>query len=1010
MPTLPQDPTRTGRLAVLMALAAAGLACAAAPNGGPWAPQLIDMATVRVRPRAIEPGEAITVTFSCRPGQAGKIKRLELQLRPPAFEADVTSGLDRGSGQFAWQIPKGKLKLEGAYQVRPPVDFLWDDGKVYHRGPPFGSVTVTAFARTRYTSDTFQAELQQAERDVRAASDALAKAQRLPRMQSVIDDMHGTLRAAREAFAGGKHSLARRRLVRARWGAIGVSRRPLAAEYLFDLRRYLRTHPNASRPLLTLMSGSSSEVTPSDVELIRGLGCHAVVHHSPQALRAFAEAGFDTIAARPPARFTEPYVKEHPQHRQERYLLSDPVKASSTTQAIALLTGFVPGHFEVATHGAPQRYWKVYDRTAGRTLASKEWTFDHKAGRVVLRAGQVGHEYQVAFLAYCRDAPFFHTFGDPIYPGCRASAMRRLDSYFKQRPGLAIYRPTSLFYPFPKIDKVQPTAKGPRRIAWHNWYGYQWGACPQAQELFRKSTGIAFDPDWITDHGRYGDVNYPPRREYLAWMRFQQENVTAWTKDVVDLAHRAGAKTRVFWGDHWMGMEPYSDFFARTGMDQIVKACGSSVVVRMTVDVPGPVRKVIRFHPWLDWQTLFRHPRPVGRMETGWGDMKRAILFRTPDGLTWGGQTQTVALRQEGIGRKMREFTDEFRVIYALLAGREAFRHDLTLYVLNAWGPRRSWPEWCGVNPSQRILTHLTDLPIRVKFLALWQVAETGVPADADVLLNAGEPGSAWSGGHYWKDERVARAVEAFVAKGGGLIGVGAVSCTGDKPYAFALERVLGLNAAGPTDAGAARGSFNRYDAAFLDRGPVAAWTATMTACAADHWITDGANLASEPIRVNLKVKAAAPDVRLLASGDGRTFAPPVLAVREHHRGRVVYLNGYSTAPGYGRLLRRSVFWTAGSPDLADRLSSETPNVFVYLYPETRLLVAYNMNREAADAIVRVDTALLRDPRDGPVALYDVLGERSLPDQTAAALRQGMRLALAAHAAKFVRIGRPQKR
>jgi len=47
-----------------------------------------------------------------------------------------------------------------------------------------------------------------------------------------------------------------------------------------------------------------------------------------------------------------------------------------------------------------------------------------------------------------------------------------------------------------------------------------------------------------------------------------------------------------------------------------------------------------------------------------------------------------------------------------------------------------------------------------VAFLSLQDLARDGVPANALVLLNAGEPGSSWSGGFHWDDpDLVAKGV-----------------------------------------------------------------------------------------------------------------------------------------------------------------------------------------------------------------------------------------------------------
>ena len=991
---------RLSALFVPMTLAA----YAAAPDGGPWAPVLFDPETVQVSPREVRPAETVSIRFAFREGQARKVTRLRLETLPRLIELDVTDGLDADAGTFSCVVPGTWTRWLGEYELRVHMTFRWDDGKVYQRSPPFGTITIRSFARHLYTDDTFAADVAAARGERERAENALRALRILPKLQPLVDELAAGLHQAEASRAGGDDVGAKTHLADVLWRARALADQPFSAEYRFDIRQFLAKRPEDDpKPLLSILTGSARPVNAEDMTVLRELGIDTVTVRSREEHDALEREGFKTMVTPAPVRFTAKWVEDKPQFRQHRYLLSDPVIAKGAAVSMDPLLGFAHEQYDIDPAGDPASYWRVLDETAGAVVSAERWRFEEQTGQVCITGATAGHAYRVAVLVQARNLPFFQRFGDPLYPQCMGAILRRLEAHLDDRPGIDVYRPTSLFYPFPKIDKWIGEGAARRTLSWHNFYGYQWGTSPVAQKLFEKQTGISFDPLWMVDGGRYGDVNYPPRREYLAWMRFQQQNVNRCTRQVVDVAHKHGAAVRVFWGDHWMGMEPYGDFFQETGCDQIVKACKSAVVVRMTVDFEAAAKKVIRFSPWFHWGELFGRDHPIGFMSRCWRDIKRGALFRVPDGLSWGGETNTIGFQQPGILARMREITEEFRVIHALTAGHEVFRHDLNLYVVNAWGAIRPWCGWLQVNESQQILAPLTDLPVNVRFISLAEIAESGVPGDAHVLLNAGEPYSSWSGGEHWADGRVRQAVEAFVRDGGGLIGIGAPSHWPDGAQTWQLAHVLGVDFADSTREGEGdKGSFSRYDSAFLRKGPKPSGSASMKRVDATHWLTQDVPAESAPVLTKVRAKMVSDDVQLLCSGDGKTAVPPIVAARGFGAGRALYLNGYSSAFDYGSVLRRGVFWSCGREALWDAFRAEIPSVLCYLYPAAGLLAVYNMSQNTVEVPVRLDVSLLgREQAD--VVLRDVLSGAQIRTSTQE-LAAGMPLQIAPYAVRFLRV------
>ena len=93
----------------------------------------------------------------------------------------------------------------------------------------------------------------------------------------------------------------------------------------------------------------------------------------------------------------------------------------------------------------------------------------------------------------------------------------------------------------------------------------------------------------------------------------------------------------------------------------------------------------------------------------------------------------------------------------------------------------------------QGILEAVSGLPVDIEFLSFDEVTD-GVPNGIDVLINAGDAYTAFSGGKAWLDERLQTAVRKFVYEGGGFIGVGEpTACEGNGRY-FQLADVMGVD------------------------------------------------------------------------------------------------------------------------------------------------------------------------------------------------------------------------
>lgn len=78
-----------------------------------------------------------------------------------------------------------------------------------------------------------------------------------------------------------------------------------------------------------------------------------------------------------------------------------------------------------------------------------------------------------------------------------------------------------------------------------------------------------------------------PSKQFLDFIEFQQIEVCALAKELVDIVHSYGKEAMMFLGDHWIGTEPYGKYFAGIGLDAVVGSVGSGVTLRMISDIKG---------------------------------------------------------------------------------------------------------------------------------------------------------------------------------------------------------------------------------------------------------------------------------------------------------------------------------------------------------------------------------------------------------------------------------------
>ena len=126
----------------------------------------------------------------------------------------------------------------------------------------------------------------------------------------------------------------------------------------------------------------------------------------------------------------------------------------------------------------------------------------------------------------------------------------------------------------------------------------------------------------------------------------------------------------------------------------------------------------------------------------------------------------------------------------------------LKVAVLNCWGRLRSWQPYMVAHALWYkqtytyfgILEALSGAGWTCRFISFEDIRQHGVPEDLDVIINAGDAGTAWSGGDEWLDGKLVAAIRRWVHEGGGFVGVGEPSAVHHAGRFFQLADVLGVD------------------------------------------------------------------------------------------------------------------------------------------------------------------------------------------------------------------------
>jgi hypothetical protein len=694
------------------------------------------------------------------------------------------------------------------------------------------------------------------------------------------------------------------------------------------------------------------------------------------------DQGFPIVAG-PGGADEEALLADHPDWEESvsRYFQSRPVEADDESLEIDVLDGFptddegVP-ESRLNTEFDPDQFVRVVDTTAEEAVPTDQWSLeqDGPGGTVTIDGSEPGHTYTVFFLGTDRGGQRINK----LLP-----AVQESEEYWNSRLTDSSAVRTSVEY----ARSIQVADFGHYFVRsedglHHDWWTYGPTITPTTVDHFESESGDDVDPSWwIDDTHRLRDTEDPPTAGLLEWMDSVQEQVLEYAQAYTDWVHDHDTKAVLFWGDGWTGIEPYEGMIGEAGYDEVTQPTNQALDARRVTDFEDDgVTRIVRY-----WT---RGDPPSESLLSRWRNSLRAMLRVMPDGVSIGGNVADVYDEYPEYGETLTDVYREFREIHEAIDGTEAYTVDLTVYVLNAWGELRSWPRapWIQ-NPSQSALKAVTDLPVEVEFVSLQHVAEEGVPEDADVLLNVGEPGTAWSGDFHWS-EAATEAVRSFVADGGGLIGIDAPALNDDE---FVLADVYGLEYGERVSTAAEREIYRHRASLWQDFEAPPRARLSVTEDAPDRFDGLGdlglvqTNVAMTPTSASVWARGR--------NEDSGTDA--VATLDDHGDGQAAYLTGNVTPkrasdlagdsgylegeelPTYEESLKRLIYTVAGEERIFERLDAPTPGAHVYFYPDSDVLIVYN--RASGEESVTVRAGAVADAYGDRVELRGVYLGRGEP-------------------------------
>lgn len=638
------------------------------------------------------------------------------------------------------------------------------------------------------------------------------------------------------------------------------------------------------------------------------------------------------------ARGHNDFATEHMEECQQLYLMSTFNLAKDTQVTIDFMDGYFKEQLKPDYIHDAKKYWEVIDRTSGKIVPTDQWSLNQEENTVIVNQAVPYHEYTVSFLVYAIWDPtqmynhITNNWGDKPHdipfdlrqPASHNYAKKYLKQWLKDNPDTDVIRFTTFFYHFTLVFNNLGKEK------FVDWFGYGASVSVAALDAFQVEYGYALRPEDIVDQGYYNTTFRVPSKAYQDYMDFVQRFVAQEAKELVDIVHEAGREAMMFLGDNWIGTEPYGKYFGQIGLDAVVGSVGGGATLRMISDIPHVKYTEGRFLPYFFPDTFYEGNDPVIEANTNWLTARRAIMRNPVDRIGYGGYL-SLAYKFPEFVNYIELVADEYRGIYDIVKGTKPFT-ALKVAILNSWGAIRTWQTHMVAHalPYKQIYSYLGVLEtlsgaaMDVRFISFEDILANGIADDIDVIINAGDAETAFSGGDIWTNPKLVTTIREWVDHGGGFVGIGEPTAHQFQGRYFQLADILGVE---------------------KERGFSLSTDKYFTQQEDSHFITDGLDI-SECIDFGESMKnvyALSEATEIVEYSDGEVH----LAANQYGKGRGVYLAGLPYSEVNARLFVRALYYAAGKEESYTIWNSDNIYVELHAYPEKgKFAIVNNSNIE----------------------------------------------------------------
>ena len=658
----------------------------------------------------------------------------------------------------------------------------------------------------------------------------------------------------------------------------------------------------------------------------------------PKEIKGLAERIYSTYFV---ARGDNKWAEANKEELQQTYLMTKHHVATEDKLVIKIMDGYFEQQVQPDIYHDIKVWWEVIDRTSNEVIDASLWKYNEKTQEVIIENTIKWHEYTVTFLAYCiwdptqmynhitnnwgnkpHEMPF-----DARKPKTNKYIFEAMHKWLDEHKESNIVRFTTFFYHFTLVFNDLAKEK------FVDWFGYSSSVSPECLEEFKKEKGYALRPEHIVDQGYYNSSFRVPSREYLDYIDFQQKFVAENVKKLVDIVHEDGREAMMFLGDNWIGTEPYGKYFSSIGIDGIVGSVGGGATLRMISDIPGVKYTEGRFLPYFFPDTFYEGNDPTIEARENWVTARRALMRKPVDRIGYGGYL-SLAYKFPKFVDYIENVCDEFREIYDNIGGNKPYC-GLKVGVLNCWGKLRSWQThmvahalwYKQIYTYLGIIESLSGMSFDVEFISFDDIKENGISSDIDVIINAGDAGTAFSGGDKWLDKEIISTLREWIYNGGGFVGVGEPSAVLEGGHFFQLAEALGVD----KELGFSL-STDKYFNTQLDK----------------HFITEDVieEIDFGEGQKNIYSKSKETEIICYRNGD------LLMSSNDYGKGRAVYIAGLPYSLQNTRILMRSCFYASHKEKEMKKWYADNLNCEVSAYLESNKYAVINNSHEKQSTII----------------------------------------------------------